>query len=262
MGFASRYPSYIPADWREHHPPAPCASRHPCRRPVWRPRAPDSSCPETESRDRHRRTAQRRRRRPRRQSGGTHHPCRACRDRPLDHFEPGALEHLGDIGRVIARIGQLHRVAVRRVTDHQRHAAVGKGRDRSSRATDQYKSHARKHGPEISPHDSAPACFIPWPNATHMRASLILEPIVREACGNVRVMSKAVVRRQFVGWVERSETHHCELHCRDGFRCALPILVSARPAKVRSFRKEWPGLGGRPDRAADRRIVTHRSIVS
>ncbi len=48
---------------------------------------------------------------------------------PLDHFEAGALQHLRDIGRVIARIGQWHRVAVGRVADHECHAAVGNGRE-------------------------------------------------------------------------------------------------------------------------------------
>ena len=46
------------------------------------------------------------------------------------------------------------------------------------------------------------------------------------------------------------------------FARAPPILVSAQSAMMAAFRKERPGLGGHPNRAADRRIVTHRSTVS
>jgi|GEM_PF-3126527 hypothetical protein len=35
-----------------------------------------------------------------------------------------------------------------------------------------------------------------------------------------------------VGWVERSETHHCTQPQGDGFRVALPILRSQRAMKV------------------------------
>ena len=47
-----------------------------------------------------------------------------------------------------------------------------------------------------------------------------------------------------------------------GFALAQPILVLARSIIVVTFREERSGLGGHPGRTADRRIVTHRSLVS
>jgi len=40
----------------------------------------------------------------------------------------------------------------------------------------------------------------------------------------------------------------------------LPTLVLGRIITLLGFRKERPGPGGHPSRAADRRIVAHRSL--
>src|SRR5207253_1096533 len=50
----------------------------------------------------------------------------------------------------------------------------------------------------------------------------------------------------------------------DGYRCAPPILVSARPAKVRAFRKEWPRPGWPPGpgrRSLDRNPSKHCELI-
>src|SRR5207248_9818345 len=50
----------------------------------------------------------------------------------------------------------------------------------------------------------------------------------------------------------------------DGYRFAPPILVSARPAKVRAFRKEWPRPGWPPGpgrRSLDRNPSKHCELI-
>jgi len=66
----------------------------------------------------------------------------------LHHLEAGALQHPRHIGRVIARIGQLHRVAIGRVADHQRHAPLGKGRARCGHAAEEDKRRTRDPAPD------------------------------------------------------------------------------------------------------------------
>src|SRR5947208_15480387 len=68
-----------------------------------------------------------------------------------------------------------------------------------------------------------------------------------------------------MGSAQRNPSHlSSQVRHDDGYRFAPPILVSARPAKVRAFRKEWPRPGWTPGpgrRSLDRNPSKHCELI-
>jgi hypothetical protein len=100
---------------------------------------------------------------------------------------------------------------------------------------------------------AAPAGAAPRPKRVQTVTSGCVARIVTTRLSAFRLLFYFL---PFVGWVERSETHHAALTPNDGFRCAQPILQT-RSNKPRTqnaprerCRSSFPAKAGKGDHLA------------